>query len=268
MYYLELEYDGKIISIPFGKLKDIDKYTMNYKDRKVFLTKLISILGLDIDIDFVNRVYLVKETDRIDEFDYETCLPIRYSEDNYDIDSLRENFIWYLQQDHRRLRAFDIIYVKLPWIVDFKDGKKDISNDEIKLTVNTYFRDNYSGIRKIYFDIKNECDIKKDNFQLSNKKIDREELSNLESNEDDYLQYLIELSSRSEEDRLRAISELSLMDMEELVVKLSSKTYGVLDGVSDIDAVKNDEIKELEQLVGMNIEDIRKIANKSLGRRK
>ena len=31
------------------------------------------------------------------------------------------------------------------------------------------------------------------------------------------IQYLIELSSRSEEDRLRAISELSLMDMEELV---------------------------------------------------
>ena len=39
---------------------------------------------------------------------------------------------------------------------------------------------------------------------------------------DDYLQYLIELVSRSEEDRLRAIEELSLIDMEELKIILQS----------------------------------------------
>ena len=268
MYYLELEYDNKVISIPFGKLKDIDKYTMKYKDRKVFLNKLISILELDIDIDFVNRMYLVKEEDRLCEFDYETCLPIRYSNDNYDIDSLRDNFISYLQQDHSRIRMFDVIYVKLPWMMDFRDGKKDISNDEIKLAVNTYFKDNYKGIRKVYFDIKDECKIKKGKFELSDKKIEREELSKLESNKDDYLQYLIELSSRSDEDRLRATYELSLMPMEDLVRIMSRGSGGVLDGLSDLGAIKNDEVLELEMLVGMNIEDIRKIARKSLGHKR
>ena len=48
MYYLQLEYDNTIISIPFGKLKDIDNYTMQFSDRLVFLDRIIFILGLDI----------------------------------------------------------------------------------------------------------------------------------------------------------------------------------------------------------------------------
>ena len=56
--------------------------------------------------------------------------------------------------------------------------------------------------------------------------------------------------------------------MDELVKIISNNSCGVLDGVSDVDAIKNDEIKEIEQLVGMSIEDIRKIANKSLGRKR
>ena len=268
MYYLEFEYEGKIISIPFGKLKDIDKYTIKYGDRLSLLNKLNSILELGIDINYVKAMYLVKEKNRYCEFDYDNCLPIRYNGDNYNIDSLRDNFISYLQKDHNRIREFDVIHVELPFMIDFKNGKRDISDNEIKLAVNAYFKNNYNGIRKIYFDIKNECKIKNDSFRLSNKVIERDGLSKLENDKDDYLQYLIELSSRSEEDRLRAISELSLMDMEELVVKLSNKTYGVLDGLSDVDAIRNGEILEFETLVGMDVKTIRSFALETLGRRK
>ena len=46
-------------------------------------------------------------------------------------------------------------------------------------------------------------------------------------------------------------AKLNLIDLDNVIFSLS-------DGISDIDTIKNDEIKELEQLVGMNIEDIRK----------
>ena len=265
MYYLQLEYDNTIISIPFGKLKDIDNYTMQFKDRLEFLDRIISVLELDIDRNYVSRIYLVDEEDRLDEFDYDSCLPIRYNNDNYNLDSLRDNFILYLQSDHNRIRRYDIVHVKLPGMMDFIDGKRDIGDEEIKQSVYAYFKKHYEGIRKIYFDIKDEYRIKKDTFKLCDKKIKHDELSKLESSEDDYLQYLIELSSRSEEDRLRAIEELSLMDMEELDRRLSSSSYGVIDGISDMDMIKNDEILEIELLVGMNIEDIRKIAKKYVG---
>ena len=40
MYYLQLEYGNKIISIPFGnELRNIDNYTMQFKDRLVFLDR-------------------------------------------------------------------------------------------------------------------------------------------------------------------------------------------------------------------------------------
>ena len=56
MYYLQLEYDNTIISIPFGKLMDIDNYTMQFRDRLVFLDRIISILGIDIDKNAIQRI--------------------------------------------------------------------------------------------------------------------------------------------------------------------------------------------------------------------
>ena len=49
-------------------------------------------------------------------------------------------------------------------MMDFKDGKRDISDEEIKQAVYTYFKSNYKGIREIYFDIDGEYKIKKDIF--------------------------------------------------------------------------------------------------------
>lgn len=270
MYYLELEYDGKIISIPFGKLKDIDQYTMGYSDRKSFLNNLIAILGFDIDINFVDKVYLVDEENRLNGFNYEDCLPIRYSRDNYNVDSLRENFIYYLQKDHNRIRRFDIVHVKLSSMMDFKDRKRDISDDEIRQCVDAYFKEHYKAIRQIYFDISDECNIKIDKFEVSKKNIKRDNLSKIKSEEDDYLQYLIECFSRSEEDRLRAREELALMDIDELMGKLEGYSSGLLDGLTDIDSVKSKELDderiELEYLVGMNIDEIRQGTLKRLGR--
>lgn len=270
MYYLQLEYDNTIISIPFGKLKDIDNYTMQFSDRMVFLDRIISCLGLNINKNYISRIYLVDEENKDLEFDYDSnkCLPIRYNKDNYNVDSLRDNFILYLQQDHSRIRRYDLFYAKFSGMMGFKAGERDISDEEIKGIVYSYFKEHYKGIRKIYFDIKDDYKIKIDNFKLKDKEIKRDDLSKLESREDDYLQYLIELASRSDDDRLRAIEELSLMDIEELNKRLSGNSYGVIDGISDIEMIKNDDTKEIEELVGMDIEDIRKIAVKNIGRRR
>lgn len=264
MYYLQMEYGDKVISIPFGGLKDADNYTLQFENREKMLSHIFRMLELNIPIDEINRIYLVSEKNIDEEFDYETCLPIKYSKNNFNLDSVKLAFIEYLQKDHSRIRNFGIIHVNLPYMMDFKDGIKDITDDQIRMAVNGYLKDDYKKYRDIYFDIWNDVNIRVDKVDTK-KVIVRDDLSELESKYDDYVQYLIELSSRGDEEGIRAREELSFMDLEEIRKSLLKTKYGILDGLSDLSMVDSEDIFEFEELTNMKIDDLRSLVKKSLG---
>ena len=107
---LYMETSKGIISIPFVSIKEVDLFTSEYNSRfdnvgngKKLLDVLIKILQLPISIDDIGRLYLSYKDISDIEFDYETCLPIKYSKDNYNVDSVIDNFSLYLIKDQSRL---------------------------------------------------------------------------------------------------------------------------------------------------------------------
>lgn len=269
MYYLQMEYGNKVISIPFGNLKNIDNYTIRFENREKFLNHIFRVLNVNISTSDIGKVYLLLENKLGEEFDYEYCLPIKYSNNNFNFDSLKLAFTEYLQKNHNRIRMFDIIHVKLPYMMHFKDELSDITNEEIKMAVNAYFNgDSYKKMRVVYFAICGEVNIKVDKVNTDKELDVRDGLSKLESNEDDYVQYLIELSSRGEAERERALEELSMMDIADVISRLPRAYRGVLDGASDLSMVNPQDILEFEMLTGYGIESLREIVSKSLGRKR
>ena len=262
---LYLETSKGMITIPFLGIKEADLFTIEYTNRLEFLDSLINILDLRIDRDDVGNIYFsYKDIENI-YFDYETCLPVKYSRDNYNVDSLVDNFALYLRQDQRRLDMPGVRNVGKKIVYNFKPGY--VSNNDIGLIANAYLRNDYRKMRDTYFMLielntlyeHDVFSIKIDNVPYRKNNVSRKELFQLESNSDDYVQYLIELSSRGEDEYDWAREELSKIDNDDIKRSLGKSSSLILDGFGDMSLISSEEVQNLEKVTGMNIEILREL---------
>ena len=273
---LYMETSKGIISIPFVSIKKVDLFTSQYDsrfdnvgNRKKLLNFLIKILQLPISINDIERVYLsYKSIDDV-EFNYETCLPVKYNKDNYNVDSVKENFSLYLKNNQSRLNYPGIRDVGKRIFSRFSPGR--MSNNDIDMIVKTYLKDDYRRIRDAYFYL-SELDSAYEKYNIRSDKLAsnsgngyRDDISNLESNNDDFIQYLIELSSRGEREYNIVMEELSASDLEDIRSSIGKTPVGVIDGLSDSRLINvNREIATLEKCTGISINKLREMCKKQI----
>lgn len=247
----------RIFCIPFATIRQLDMFTVRYNNKMELIDSLIRILRLPIEIEEVedlNMQYVY--TDK--------KLPIKYSSDNYDPESVVSAYIYYLQKDQKRLDDYGIRNVVRIVEPDYKN--KIFSDYYVALLAKRYLKEDYRKIRDVYFLLKNHMIIKINEIKPRKK---RNKIVPTNEN-DDYIESLISCFNRSEEEYMMALEELSMMDLEELEMKLSSYNMHIIDGVqsSEYDECDMDDIKELVRLTGLDIECLRYIATHEDGYKK
>ena len=242
---------GKIV-IPFIGLKELDCFTMGYNNDIELIESLSKMLNLSLNVDYVLRLYITSDKYKDRKNSSLSC--IKYSGDNYNIDSLGEMLSLYLKQDHRRIRNCDVRFVITDGMVKFNAGK-DISDRDIDIAVKVFLKVNYKKHRDMYFMIKNFGGIRIDKLAKEDRNRDRMHISKMStSDEDSFVQYLIELASRNEDKLDKVIDELSRVELEDISRVLEDGKNDLFDGFGNGDT--DEDLYALESLTEMNIEQI------------
>lgn len=267
-YSLFLETNEDLISIPCGNIEDFDEYTirftsgMGFKNKELFLKVLINMLRLDIKVENIKRVCLSTMDRKNYEFDYNYCYPIKYDKDNYNLDSLVLYFAQFLKEDRSRLEMFKEDAFR--FINRYDEGT--YTDNDIDFFARTYLNKRYRNQRDVYFlltefgypirieKVKNVRQCEKRSMYLNK----------LNESENEHIQYLIELASRSEEEYERAIDELSKNDLEELNRYLGKNSHGVVDGVSDVTIPTEEDIILFEEVTGMSLRELQDMCNEQM----
>ena len=275
---LYMETSVGIIAIPFVGIKEVDLFTTCYNSRfdkdglnnkSKLLDILVNILKLPISVNDIGRVYLSYEDIDSVTFNYDTCLPVKYSKDNYNKDSLIENFSLFLKRDRNRLKYPFIRNVLLNVSGDFK--VTTVSEKNIDIIAKLFLEKNYRRMRDVYFYL-SEIDSPIERYNIKIDKVldnssvnDRWEISKLDSSEDSFIEYLIELSSRNSDNTGNIRDEFSKMELEDIRRELRDNSKYIFDGLNNID--KNNmekDIANLEECTGINIEILRDICNSQI----
>ena len=250
--YLNIKTDRGVIVIPFVGLEELDFFTVGYSSRGELITSLCKILNLSISMDEVSDVYITG--DMYKKSDKGSLSQIKYSGNNFDKDTLMKMFALYLKQDRRRVKRNGIRNVITEGMVKFKGGRF-VSDKEIDKAVEVYFKD-YKNQRDTYFLIKDFAKVEKEQLSLVSRTANRKELYQLESREDNFFQYLIELASRDREKFEIAMDELSKADLEDIGRALGKNYIGVVDGVSNEELGTPEDIYLLEHCTNMSIYEL------------
>lgn len=252
--YLNIETNKGLIMIPFLGIKELDCFTVGYGSGAELIDSLCEILDLNISLLDVIRIYI--SGDRYKNNGNSSLNYIKYRADNYNVESVREMLSLYLRQDHRRIKYCDVRHVATDGMVKFKGGKA-ITDREINLAVKAFFTGDYKKQRDMYFLIKDFGGVRIDKLSDDHKKQYKTELSKMESKEDDFYQYLIELASRGEEDLDRAMDELSRTDLEDISKLLNGN--GVFDGITKDNEEVSEDVYAIEALTGMSINSLKNL---------
>lgn len=267
--YLKLCTEYGVISIPFLCIEEVDDFTIGYKNLGELVTILIKILKLQIDLYDVDDAYLTY--DKYNRGRDDKCLPIKYTNDNFNVDSLENFFCTFLEKEPKRIWDSGVRYVKTSGMLEFISTGK-ITAFEIRNAVKAYFNGDggYRKKRDIYFYFKKKyglnLDIKKDRV-LYDDDTRKKDLSVYDVEDDGYVSNIIDLYKRGIYTFDEAMEKIGLADLSELRKLLKDGGYGIIDGVSEIDSLVKKDISMLEKCTGMSLETLR-LNHTGFGRKK
>lgn len=269
--YLKFDTDKGIVTIPFKNIKSVDQFTIIYDDIDQLVGSIIDVLKLPLSVYDVNSVYLTYDKYNMG-LNVETCMPIKYSGDNFNFESLKDAFAKYIQNDQSRILSTDMKYVKGYELSRyFERGYLD--NYEISRAVNAFFSENagYKRRRDMYFFIKESDEgipVKIDSvdFEIDIKGGLKSFSTYGGGEEDDYLSYLLEFAQRGEKELEIAMDAISQFDLEDLERLRKNNSFGIVDGVRDDSILMERQKTLLAVTTGMSIEKLRLSCN-SFGRK-
>ena len=259
------------IAIPFKNLLEVDSYTIRFENILELLKKIGKIVKKDLSSLRVIDSYLEYNynyrTTR-ENVDLNGKLPIKYKDDNYDADNLITGFAEYLKGDYQRIKQFNIKFVRVPAIENYIRGNGILTDEDIDMAVNAYFKDgNYKKRREVYFKLKNFGKKIIINKYREDKVSGNGDLSKFEIN-DEYLSSLADYARKGEEEYQNVMEIISLYDIDDISKKMKNPHYGVIDGMADYDQVFSSDIVALEMATGISIQDLEKIINGSIKERR
>ena len=255
--FLNIDTKRGMVVIPFDSLKKLDLFTIGYDNELQLINSLSKILELDLKIEDVLNIYISGK--RFEHTRNSSLNCIKYSSDNYNIDSLGDMLSLYLKQDHRRIRYCDVRFVKIDSMIRFNAGYQISDKDidfAVKVFLNNKEKDNYKKQRDMYFLVKKFGNVKSD--KLSRGERDRLSLSEMNAQGDSFVQYLVELAGRDNDKLVKALDELSKVDLEDISRLMDGKNYAPFDGLVNNDETEIEEDRyALEMLTNLRIDEIK-----------
>lgn len=263
--YLFIETSVGNLAIPFKRLRNLDELTVRYKDNHDLVFNLMNALGIQIDESLIRDVYVYyhyskkdKETGKIDEGSYQ--LPIKYSEDNYDLDSVEYMYGKYLIDDKSRIKKSKVKYVSYEPLQNFIKNNKPISDSDIVFSAHLYLLSDYRKNRDIYFMLKYvgyKVKIKK---VKPRKAVLGDRSINGLSSSNDYFANLIARVKNNPEEYDKVMEEIAGYDLED-ISKLIDGESKIVDGIIDSSKISNLDIYELASLAELKPEELLIIAS-------
>lgn len=232
--------NGKTIEVQFPSFEAIDAFTVYFNDKKQISKFIFNDENL---IKYIEIIYTYKKPNK-DEIARKT-LKIKYKQDNYIVDKLKEEFEKYLIRNKEQLNNPDMKVSRIIKDLEYKDCN-DIPNYKISSAVSRVFESGYKTIRDVYFELKSRH-VKVDIEHIPSIRLDR--IYNEEYNPiDDAMEsYLRLLNSEDEEERARAMEEIAKYDIEKLQHTYNHETLTPL--VDGLGEVRTNFNKELEKRI-------------------
>ena len=249
---LNIDTENGMYVIPFLSLRKLDGFTAGFENEKELIDTLNRILNLDINLEDIISINI--SSDRYK--DNLSC--IKYSGDNWNVDSLRDMFSLYLKQDHRRIRHNDVRHVNTDSMLRFQAGMP-ISDKGIDLSVRVFLGMDYKKQRDTYFMIRDFGNVRVDKVTRDMEDTKNVDLFKDEAYNNEFIQYLIELAGRGEEYLDRAMEELSKFDLEDISKALSKGGLGIYDGLGSTFSEFDEDTYVLVEYTGMSIEELKAI---------
>lgn len=232
--------NDKMLEVQFPNFEAIDSFTVYFNDKKQ-ISKFI--FNDENYIKYIGILYTYKKPNK-DEIARKT-LNIKYMQDNYKVDKLKEEFEKYLIKNKEELNNPDMKVSKIIRELEYKDCK-DIPNFRISSAVSSVFNSGYKTIRDVYFELKKRH-IKVDIAYLSSITPDRTYSEEYQPVDDAMESYLRLLKSENEEERALAMEEISKYSFDEL--KKTYKYDTVTPLVDGLGNVVEDFDKEFEKRI-------------------
>lgn len=253
---LNIDTENGMYVIPFLDLKKLDGFTAGFENEQEMIDALNRILDLDIDMDDIISINI--SLDKYKERKGSSLSCIKYSGDNWNIDSLRDMFSLFLKQDHRRIRHNDVRFVNTDSMLRFQAGRP-ISDKAIDVAVKVFLGVDYKKQRDTYFMIRDFGTVRVDRVSRDMDNIKKSDLSKTEAYNDEFVQYLIELSNRGEEYLDKAMEELSKFDLEDISKALGKGGLGIFDGFGSTFSSFDEDTYVLVEYTGMSVEELKAI---------
>ena len=248
------------VSISFDDLKQIDDYTRIYDNSQMLLKGINEIFNLNIDeMDsckvFIEYIYIGKSGNEVRK-----VLPVRYSLNNYNFDSLRDTYAKYYKDNHKRIMTTvdGIKHMNYLPIKDYINGICDISDKDIDFAVNSYLDGSYKRCRDAYFTLVNggykvHSDRVNSGIVCSN----RSDLNNYVA-VDEEGSYLKTIADMEESYHDKIMDELS-DNIEKTKKRFNNNGVSLFDGNSMITFSISDEALYFEFVTGKRVDKIQEL---------
>lgn len=181
--YLVLEFDTRIIYLPFKDLEIVDCFTVMYDNPLELVASFNQLLELNIPNTEILDAYLSESIDKINddmqEFD-KRYLAIKYRNDNFDKESIKIVLANYLKESIKRIDEYNGFSQVLNNYCRKKDGKyTNLTDKDIEYVAKRYLGNNYKRYKECFFKLKD----KKRNIKINEIKIDYTKIKELEEAE-------------------------------------------------------------------------------------
>ena len=251
---LVLEFDDRVIAIPFRGLEKLDRFTIGYDNKVELFNSLTKLLDFRFKRERVNNIYIqyIVKDKKI------SILPVKYSQDDFDIDDLKNVYKEYYKDDHTRIKSTTngIRHVKHETILNYLYNGLEVTNMDIDKAVDSFLKGGYKKYRAAYFTLK------KHGYKVKCREMDDEINISKYDSEDAYFQSLLRTTTMDKEDEV--IEELSLHDIDDRKTDFPN----LFDGTKNNEELDlNTERMVFEELSGISTSELEESINKGRGRR-
>lgn len=158
LVYLVIEFDNRIIYLPFKNLECVDSFTVGFDNLLELAAAINDYLSLNIPREQIVDVYLSESIDLVyddmQEFD-KRYLTVKYNRDDFEKNDLEKKLINYLKTNIN-LMNLDNGLNRVIRNYKNKYNKETLDDKDIGRITLLYLGDNYKRYKECYFKLKDE----------------------------------------------------------------------------------------------------------------
>lgn len=155
--YLVLEYDNRLVYLPFQKLEYVDAFTSGYEDRVELCETISRYLELGIPKDEILDAYLSENIFMIGDDMQEAkrrYLNIKYKHDNYDVTDLKNKLAQFMKYKKDKIFIFSGLKQVVRNYKNKYRGDKTLLDADYDKIAKAYLGVDYKRQKECYYKLK------------------------------------------------------------------------------------------------------------------